>query len=300
MPPQNSVEVALKDIVVGDNPRSDLPEIEKIAASIKKVGVLQPVVVQHEADGKLHLVAGFRRYFGAKKAGLTTIPVVLRSDSPTPAKKLQLALIENIQREDMNAMDRALAIQSLVESEGSQKEAAEALGVSEGYISQHLGYLKMPRQAQQYLATGRIDASHARQLVRVKEEDTLLELLEAAPAMTAVELGNKVDALLHEEKHTKRIAAKEKPAESEEPEEKPKRKKAPANEDVLPQEDEKPSLADIYMEAELDPKTEKDLRELLMSYAIKLDKAESHEKKVELKNVLKGIELAAGVKVRKK
>lgn len=294
------VEVALKDIVVGDNPRSDLPEIEKIAASIKRVGVLQPVVVHHDAvDGKLHLVAGFRRYHGAKRAGLSTIPVVVR-ETESDSKRLQLALIENIQREDMNAMDRALAIQALVDAEGSQKAAAESLGVSEGYISQHLAYIKMPRPAQHMLATGRIDASHARQLVRIKDEEALLEMLEAAPTMTATELGNKVDAMLHEQQQTKK-AAKAAPAELEtDAEEKPRSKKKPADEDAVPQEKEKRSLADQYMEAELKPKPEKELRELLMGFAVKLDRAESMEKKVEYKNILKGIELAAGVSVKRK
>lgn len=288
-----ALEYPIKDVILNDerNPRSGLlPDITGLVESIKKEGILEPLIGMQARDeegnaieGKIELVAGYRRYKAAKEAGLKTVPV--RFISSDRNRQHRVALVENLQRADMNAMDKARGIQKLMEDEElDQKGAAEALGFSPGFISQHLSLLKLPKKAQERVAKGRLEWTSARELGRIGNDDIVIGLLDAAEEMTATDLKNKVEFIIAKEKE------KAKAAEAKDGTAKPKKKGAKADEP------EKKSLAEKYAELELEPLKKTDLRTALQQYAEKLDRSESETKRTEYKYVLKGLEIAAGLK----
>jgi len=289
----------LTDIVLGDNVRSDLGNISDLAASITSEGLIEPVIVTPMYDdtnkftGKYGLSVGYRRYAAAKQAGLKEVPVRVMDLSDD--KKLRVALIENIQREDMNPLDKARGIQMMLAQEGmDQKTAAKTLGVSEGFISQHLGLLKLPKQVQNAIKNEKIDFGQARLLAKIKDEEKMVDLLPAVPDLTSSQLQIKVEQIVSKIKE-KEEAEKEKAEASEK--KKPKKAKSEGEDDA--EEDAKPakkSLAEKYAEMELEPLTKSALREQLEFYANKLERSESEEKRMEYKFILKGMEICAGLK----
>jgi ParB family transcriptional regulator, chromosome partitioning protein len=154
---------------VAPNPRQprtrfDDETIGSLAASIREVGILQPVIVRRAGDGRYELIAGERRLRAAKVAGLATIPVVLRDSED--ADVLREALIENIHREDLNPIEQAEAFRQLLEELGlKQEELAERVGVSRSHIANTIRLLGLPLEVQQLLADERITAGHARPLL---------------------------------------------------------------------------------------------------------------------------------------
>lgn len=274
----------------------EIPNLEELKASVAAEGVIQPVVLewQHDAEGKktgkAELVAGYRRYFASKKLTLKTIPA--RFVSADESRKHRIAMIENIQREDMNPMDIAVGIQQMQENEGlDQKDVAKSLGVSEGYVSQHLGLLKLPSKAQGAVRSGKLEMTHARALGRLKDEETIISLLKEASSMTATDLNTKVEFLVQKEKEK---IAKEKEKEKEKENGKGGRK--PSKGGTPEPAPERKSLAERYAEAELEPLNKTSLREKMVEVATKLDRAESESKRAEYKYTLKGLEIAAGIK----
>ena len=179
---------------VAPNPRQprtrfDDEAIEALAASIREVGILQPVVVRRLGDTGYELIAGERRLRAARLAGLTTVPVVVRDteDSDT----LREALIENIHRQDLGPIELADAFRQLLEELGlKQEELAERVGVSRSHIANTIRLLQLPLDVQQLLTDEKIQAGHARALLSLGdgEAQTTLALRAAADELSVREV----------------------------------------------------------------------------------------------------------------
>jgi ParB family transcriptional regulator, chromosome partitioning protein len=147
----------------------DEDEINALAASIREVGILQPIVVRKAGAG-YELVAGERRLRAAKVAGMATVPVVVRDTDD--ADLLREALIENIHRQDLGPIELAEAFRQLLEDLGlKQEELAERVGVSRSHIANTIRLLQLPMDSQQLLSDGRIQAGHARALLSLGDAD---------------------------------------------------------------------------------------------------------------------------------
>lgn len=139
-------------------------ELEDLASSLREHGVIQPLLVRPLAENKYQLIAGERRWRAAKKANIKQVPVVIRDVDDKQA--LELAIIENVQRSDLNAIEEALGYNQLLEEYNyTQKELAHTLGKSRTYITNSLRLLKLPQKVQELLAEGKISAGHARALI---------------------------------------------------------------------------------------------------------------------------------------
>lgn len=161
-------------------PRREFDEgrLRALAESIRQYGVLQPLVVTRKEverpDGGLEsryeLIAGERRLRASKLVGLKEIPVVIRAGEETDSMKLQLAIIENLQREDLNAIDRAKAFQQLAEDFGMQHtEIAAKVGRSREYVSNSIRLLMLPKEVQQAVIDKDISEGHARVLLMLND-----------------------------------------------------------------------------------------------------------------------------------
>lgn len=147
-------------------PRTTVMDEEKLAelaASIKKHGLIQPLIVT-EQKGQFYLIAGERRWRAAQIAELKEVPVVVKE--ATPQDMLELAIIENVQRADLNALEEAYAYQQLVEDFGmTQEEVAESVGKARSTIANLLRLLTLPENIQQAVIDGEISGAHARALL---------------------------------------------------------------------------------------------------------------------------------------
>ncbi len=158
-------------------PRADFDEseIKSMAESIRRQGVLQPVVVR-PVNGVYELVAGERRWRAAKEAGLDRIPASIREVDDR--KMLELALVENLQRKDLNAMEKARAFKQLMQFNGwTQEELADAVGLGRPTAANFLRLLDLPVEAQEAVSRGPISMGHARALLAVPQRGALLSLL---------------------------------------------------------------------------------------------------------------------------
>ncbi|MFP5577719.1 MAG: ParB/RepB/Spo0J family partition protein [Acidimicrobiia bacterium] len=155
---------------VRPNPRQprahfDEESLAGLTASIAEIGVLQPVLVREVGDGDYELIAGERRWRASKRAGLQTIPVVVR-EADTDAALLEQALVENLHRADLNAMEEAAAYQQLVEDFGLTQDAvAKRVGKSRAAVSNTLRLFQLPPAIQGLVAEGQLTAGHARALL---------------------------------------------------------------------------------------------------------------------------------------
>jgi ParB family chromosome partitioning protein len=146
-----------------------------LAASIREVGILQPLVVRRAADGRYEVIAGERRLRAAKAAGLATVPVVLRDSGDDDL--LRDALIENIHREDLNPIEQADAFKALLGELGlKQEELADRVGVSRSHIANTIRLLALPLDVQQLLTDDKITAGHARALLSLGDKDAMSTL----------------------------------------------------------------------------------------------------------------------------
>jgi len=146
-----------------------------LAASIKEVGILQPLVVRRTGDGRYEVIAGERRLRAAKAAGLPVVPVVLRDSGDE--ELLRDALIENIHREDLNPIEQAEAFKALLGELGlKQEELAERVGVSRSHIANTIRLLALPLDVQQLLTDDKITAGHARSLLSLGDKDAMSTL----------------------------------------------------------------------------------------------------------------------------
>jgi ParB family chromosome partitioning protein len=147
-------------------PRTTFDEesLSSLAASVRELGVLQPVLVRQAENGSYQLIAGERRWRAAKRAGLQTVPAIVRTADDTAV--LQQALVENLQREDLNALDEAAAYQQLIEDFGlTHEEVATRVGKSRAAVSNALRLFQLPPQVQKLLIDGSLSAGHARALL---------------------------------------------------------------------------------------------------------------------------------------
>jgi ParB family chromosome partitioning protein len=146
-----------------------------LAASIREVGILQPLVVRHTADGRYEVIAGERRLRAAKAAGLPVVPVVLRDSGDE--ELLRDALIENIHREDLNPIEQAEAFKALLGELGlKQEELADRVGVSRSHIANTIRLLALPLDVQQLLTDDKIAAGHARALLSLGDKEAMSTL----------------------------------------------------------------------------------------------------------------------------
>jgi len=158
-------------------PRTNFDDeaIASLAASIREVGILQPVVVRRTSDNRFELIAGERRLRAAKAAGLATVPVVLRDSDDSDL--LREALIENIHREDLNPIEQAEAFKALLGELGlKQEELADRVGVSRSHIANTIRLLGLPLDVQQLLADDKITAGHARALLALGDQEAMTSL----------------------------------------------------------------------------------------------------------------------------
>lgn len=152
----------------------DDTSITELAKSIEVHGVVQPLLVRAAQDGGFHLIAGERRWRAAKKAGVRTVPVVIRDSDEK--KDLELALIENIQREDLNPLEEAHAYERLMrEFDLTQEEVASRMGKSRATIANVLRLLKLPTPVQTWVREGRITAGHAKALLGLSDPEGMIE-----------------------------------------------------------------------------------------------------------------------------
>ncbi|MCH5198047.1 MAG: ParB/RepB/Spo0J family partition protein [Oscillospiraceae bacterium] len=155
-------------------PRTQFSEeaLLELENSIREFGVLQPLLVRPMSDGSYKIVAGERRWRAARAAGLTEVPVIIRS--LTEEEACAIALIENLQREDLNALEEAQGIARLIEEFGfTQEQAAARLSKSRPAIANSLRLLALPEKARKALSDGDISAGHARALLSLGDEEKI-------------------------------------------------------------------------------------------------------------------------------
>jgi len=158
--------------------------IEELAASIRTQGVVQPIVVSVETGGEYRIIAGERRWRASKRAGLDRVPVVVREVSGDQ-ELLELALVENLQRRDLNPVEEAEAYRSLGQSFGlSQEEIAKRVGKARTTVTNGLRLLRLPAEVQDFLRGGQLTPGQARPLLRLSSEREQVDL-----ARRAVEKG---------------------------------------------------------------------------------------------------------------
>lgn len=153
----------------------DQKALQELADSISKNGVLQPLLVRPLSDGTYQLVAGERRWRASKMAGLTEVPVVIKDLSDEQA--MEIALIENLQREDLNPIEEAEGLQLLIDRYGlTQEEAARRVGRSRPAIANALRLLRLPEPVRDMARVGSISAGHARALLTFATPEEMLDV----------------------------------------------------------------------------------------------------------------------------
>ena len=173
----SAVKLKIMDIEPNrDQPRKIFDEdaLAELADSIAKHGVIQPLLVRPMPDGSYQLVAGERRWRASRMAGLTEVPVVIKELSDDEA--MALALIENLQREDLNAIEEAQGIKALMDTLSlTQDEAAERVGKSRPAVANALRPLKLPDSVIALVSDGKLSPGHARALLGFKDEQDIIE-----------------------------------------------------------------------------------------------------------------------------
>lgn len=162
-------------------PRKDFDEeaLSELAESIVEHGLIQPIVVKPETNGRYSIIAGERRWRACRIAGLYEVPVIIKDAEPQ--ELMELALIENLQREDLNAVEEALGYRSLIDSFGlTQEQVAKRMGKSRTAVTNALRLLNLTNDELQALRMGVISAGHARALLAVEDEESRKQMLEMA------------------------------------------------------------------------------------------------------------------------
>ncbi len=162
-----------------EQPRTEFEEeaLVQLADSIREHGVLQPILVRPIFGGGYQIVAGERRYRASRIAGLTEIPAIIRDLDDL--QTMEIALIENLQRENLNAIEEAQGYRTLMETHGlTQEEVATAVGKSRPVVANALRILKLPEYVQALVSEGKLSAGHARALAGVDDPDLICSLAE--------------------------------------------------------------------------------------------------------------------------
>lgn len=154
--------------------RIDPQELEELAASIEKQGILQPLVAR-SVEGRYEIIAGQRRWQAARRLGLKEVPVILRE--ATDRELLEFALVENLQRSDLNPIEEARAYRLLLEKFGAtQEEIADRVGKSRASVANTLRLLALPAELQKLLEEGKLTTGHAKALLSLEDEELQKEL----------------------------------------------------------------------------------------------------------------------------
>ncbi len=171
-------EIPLEQIEANPNqPRREFDEeaLQELANSINEIGIIQPITLRQVAENKFQIIAGERRWRASQLAGLQAIPAYIRTIRDESI--MELALVENIQREDLNAIEIALAYEHLLSAEGmTQERVSERVGKSRTAITNYLRLLKLPAQVQMALQKKEIDMGHARALLAIDSPSLQIKL----------------------------------------------------------------------------------------------------------------------------
>lgn len=174
----NLSEIPLGQIEPNPNqPRREFDEdaLRELAASIREIGIIQPVTLRQTAPDHYQIIAGERRWRASQMAGLTAIPAYIRTVEDESV--MEMALVENIQREDLNAIEIALAYEHLAETTGmTQEKISERVGKSRTAVTNYMRLLKLPAQVQMALKNREIDMGHARALLAVDSPSVQIKL----------------------------------------------------------------------------------------------------------------------------
>lgn len=189
---KNGEEIVQNLKLIDIEPNRDQPRrtfnsesLEELAASIKRYGVIQPIIVT-KMDNYYQIVAGERRWRAAKKAGLMEIPCLVRES--TERKNREIALIENIQREDLNPIDKALGFRQLLEEYGmTQQELSDTVGIGRSTLANNLRILNLDERVQNLAREGKISEGHCRQLLCYEDPDKQYKM-----ALKIIETGDSV------------------------------------------------------------------------------------------------------------
>lgn len=187
-----------------DQPRKNFDEesLEELSESIKRYGVIQPIIVVKK-DNYYEIVAGERRWRASKKAGLKEIPAIVREGDER--KNKEIALIENVQREDLNAYEKALGIRELMdEYELTQQEVSEILGKSRSSIANTVRILNLDERVLELIKEGKLAEGHARTLLAIEDKDSQYQM-----AIKMIEKGASVRDFEKNVKHKKEIKKKD-------------------------------------------------------------------------------------------
>jgi ParB family chromosome partitioning protein len=212
---QQVVDLALNQVQPNpEQPRKDFDEaaLADLSNSITEVGVIQPIIVQEVSQGTYQIVAGERRYRASLLAGLTTIPAIVRNYDQE--HKLEVALIENLQREDLNPIEEALAFRGLMDRfDLGQDEVAKRIGKNRSTVANSLRLLKLPESVREAIRRGELSAGHARTILSVPAESAEaffaaiqskeLSVREAEALARAVSDGTSVAGALDQSAHQK-------------------------------------------------------------------------------------------------
>lgn len=174
----NLSEIALSQIEPNPNqPRHEFDEaaLQDLANSIREIGIIQPITLRQTVSGRYQIIAGERRWRASQMAGLTAVPAYVRTVEDESV--MEMALVENIQREDLNAIEIALAYEHLAETTGmTQEKIAERVGKSRAAVTNYMRLLKLPAQVQMALKNRDIDMGHARALLSVDSPSVQIKL----------------------------------------------------------------------------------------------------------------------------
>jgi len=152
----------------------DQDALNELAASIKEHGIFQPLIVKKSIKG-YEIIAGERRFRAAKLAGLTKVPTIIRQF--TDEQMMEIALLENLQRENLNTIEEALAYKSMIDHLGiTQDEVASKVGKSRSYITNMLGILTLPKEIQDMVVSGDLTMGHARVLSKLEDSEKVMYL----------------------------------------------------------------------------------------------------------------------------
>ena len=171
--------VPLSDIETNPfQPRKEFDDtsLEELAQSIREQGIITPITVRRMPDGKYQLIAGERRYRASQLAGLTELPAYIRV--ATDGQMMEMALVENIQRENLNAMEIALSYNALIEEcQLTHEQLSQRVGKDRSTITNYLRLLNLPAETQLALSSGQISMAHARALINVEDPERHLAIL---------------------------------------------------------------------------------------------------------------------------
>ena len=208
------VKIPVENIIPNRyQPRKKFNEetLKELAISIKENGIIQPVIVSNLGNGKYELIAGERRWKAAQLAGIPEIPAIIRDCSEN--ERLEIALVENIQREDLNPIEEALAYKEILERLSiTQDELSQKIGKNRSSITNTLRLLKLPEYIKEMLITGVLTEGHARAILALEDVDKMIAFADyiIQNNLSVREAENEVKKFLEKEKYVSRETSEKK------------------------------------------------------------------------------------------